>query len=1041
MPSSCCSDSPNSTSTGDAGGCCSMKRPCCGVDDVDSGMASNEHHDNHDIRHDAINGNDQRPHNNNNNNNSPYQYSGDHLYALEFPLGGIGTGNVMLTGTGSLQRWTVMNQTLSNGQTFRDNPMPCGWFGVEWNTQKNDDDDDLEEEDAQHKGDDTNNGGSVLLRTSDPAFGKSDNPLPCVKHDSLFIKGQYPIAQVSYNLSDNNNTCPLDIQLEALNPLIPGDARNSSLPCAIFTLTVTNTSDKPQTVRSISSLQNFLGWDGSSKLHYSNKNACWGSNVHKPFVEFHKNKNCNNSDDHDTVLEEGISLSTQRLPTDHEHYGTMTISAVSSSSSQPDATTISVIPSADNGADLWNAFVNHQDVPTGQAKPSTPTPSGTSTCCGVVQQTTIPPNATSQMTFIISWHFPNRMLRSCGRDSDKWDHLLPQRLGNHYATRFTDAQDVSIYVALNLNMLTSTTRLYRDTLYSSTTLSYELLESAAGRVAALRSPTLFQTDDGIVLFTEGNGCCPLNCTHVIGYTTLMERLFPSMARDICISNFSRTYDKPHESCGYCGGIPMRYGTSGWAIDGSLASIIKAYLVAQQDSDPSFEFLRGIWPNIKDQLQRIQTYFDVDDDGFIRGPQQNTYDSAMQGANTFIGTYYIAALKAVAAMAKLMEEPALAKACTIRAELAAQNYEHICWQEEFGYYVADVTEDNCDYSYGPCCFVDQLCGTGLASACGMGHLLHAQHEMQARLAICRYNQVSRPPFQDQQHHFYNGDTGIRVGTYPNGKLGKGMMYDKLVSTGFTSPVIAGLLLDGTPEALDAACQAAANIRRRHDGRTASPWNEPECGQLYIRAMAHWNIYDQACGFQYTSYSFNDMGQVQSGGAVSFDPRFHADSFSCFVTLHGGWGEYKQEGTPADCLDATCRSSSSPLPGLASGSCSLSCLNGSFCIRSLAINTTADTAKATLDDKPLQIKSFVDGVVLLKDALEIPTGSCLIVGFSTTSDKQKSKLISGPSPLVTTSKFVFSYFCFILIVWMLFVTAVLIWVLGIDVQTGGSMIVAG
>ena len=204
MPSSCCSDSPNSTSTGDAGGCCSMKRPCCGVDDVDSGMASDEHHEQN--QHDAINDNDQRSHKN---NNSPYNYSGDHLYALEFPLGGIGTGNVMLTGTGSLQRWTVMNQTLSNGQTFRDNPMPCGWFGVEWNTQNNEiNKDGLEKEDAQHKGDDTNNGGSVLLRTSDPAFGKSDNPLPCVKHDSLSIKGQYPIAQVSYNLNDDDNNVP-----------------------------------------------------------------------------------------------------------------------------------------------------------------------------------------------------------------------------------------------------------------------------------------------------------------------------------------------------------------------------------------------------------------------------------------------------------------------------------------------------------------------------------------------------------------------------------------------------------------------------------------------------------------------------------------------------------------------------------------------------------------------------------------------------------------------------------------------------------------
>ena len=25
--------------------------------------------------------------------------------------------------------------------------------------------------------------------------------------------------------------------------------------------------------------------------------------------------------------------------------------------------------------------------------------------------------------------------------------------------------------------------------------------------------------------SEGNGCCPLNCSHVYGYTTLLERLY------------------------------------------------------------------------------------------------------------------------------------------------------------------------------------------------------------------------------------------------------------------------------------------------------------------------------------------------------------------------------------------------------------------------------------------------------------------------------------------------------------------------------------
>jgi hypothetical protein len=41
-----------------------------------------------------------------------------------------------------------------------------------------------------------------------------------------------------------------------------------------------------------------------------------------------------------------------------------------------------------------------------------------------------------------------------------------------------------------------------------------VLDSAAGRVACMRSATMWWTKDGIVQGCEGNRCCPLNCSHV-----------------------------------------------------------------------------------------------------------------------------------------------------------------------------------------------------------------------------------------------------------------------------------------------------------------------------------------------------------------------------------------------------------------------------------------------------------------------------------------------------------------------------------------------
>lgn len=236
-------------------------------------------------------------------------------------------------------------------------------------------------------------------------------------------------------------------------------------------------------------------------------------------------------------------------------------------------------------------------------------------------------------------------------------------------------------------------------------------------------------------------------------------------------------------------------------------------------------------------------FDSEGDGVIRAAQQNTYDTAMFGANTFIGSYYVTALRACAAMAELMGDDEKSTDYARRAAMASANYDKECWREDFGYYYAVVDASNCKYSYGPGCFVDQLCCAGLSSAAGFGYLFNAAHEAAARSAILKNNMVTKPPWNDMQKHLFPGDTAITVCTYPNGKLGDGMQYDTLVSTGFTSPVVSGMLLDRNTEG---ALTIAGWIRTRQDGRNRSPWNEPECNLLYSRAMAHWNMFDQSTG---------------------------------------------------------------------------------------------------------------------------------------------------------------------------------------------------
>ena len=123
-------------------------------------------------------------------------------------------------------------------------------------------------------------------------------------------------------------------------------------------------------------------------------------------------------------------------------------------------------------------------------------------------------------------------------------------LGNNYNNWFADATAAADYTSANIASLTTVTRLYRNTMFSST-IPPGLLDSAAGRAAVMRSPTMWWSEAGIVLGCEGNGCCPLNCTHVYGYTTLMERLFPDLAKDMRISDFVRNYDAAQVRCRRC----------------------------------------------------------------------------------------------------------------------------------------------------------------------------------------------------------------------------------------------------------------------------------------------------------------------------------------------------------------------------------------------------------------------------------------------------------------------------------------------------------
>jgi non-lysosomal glucosylceramidase len=70
------------------------------------------------------------------------------------------------------------------------------------------------------------------------------------------------------------------------------------------------------------------------------------------------------------------------------------------------------------------------------------------------------------------------------------------------------------------------------------------------------------------------------------------------------------------------------------------------------------------------------------------------------------------------------------------------------------------------------------------------------------------------------------------------------------------------------------------RCRHDGERRNPWNEPECGHHYARAMSSWAVIVALNGFHYSG----------TDRRLALTPRVKGGSLRSFWTAPSGWGTF-------------------------------------------------------------------------------------------------------------------------------------------------------
>ena len=505
----------------------------------------------------------------------------------------------------------------------------------------------------------------------------------------------------------------------------------------------------------------------------------------------------------------------------------------------------------------------------------------------VVSSLELTAGKTRELTFAISWYFPNRQ--------QKIFHSAPGQLvgfgkpvGNMYRNFYKDSFDVASYVSKNYKRLSTDTFLFHDTYYNKTTLPRWFVDRIAMPVSTLATETCQWWANGRFWAWEGVASCPGVCTHVWNYQHALARLFPSVQRSV---RKMQDFGCSLKDTGLIGDRGQVGGDNpeNWAlaIDGQAGTIMKAYREHLLTEDN--EFLKDLWPGIKLAMNYLIDGYDKTEtskpDGVLQGRQPNTYDRAIYGANTFTGSYYLGALKAAMKMAEIVGDNDYANYLLPIYNSGSRKTTQMLWNGQ--YFIQDVDlQKHKREQYGTGCLADQLIGQNWAHQVNLGYLYPTDKVRQTLKSIWNYNWTPNVGAYNKVHParriFAQGDEpGMFLITWPLGnKPEKPVIYSEEIWTGSEYQVASHMIYEGmTKEGLS----IIKGIAQRYDGVKHNPFNEIECGDHYSRAMASWGALIAAERFIYDGPK----------ATIGFDPALMADDFNAFFSAAKGWGSLVQK----------------------------------------------------------------------------------------------------------------------------------------------------
>lgn len=776
-------------------------------------------------------------------------YKHDFTDRIAFPLGGIGAGSISLAGNGILVDPEINNRPCRE--------TVCEFSGFAVRAEK-----DGKTVDCRMLcGDRT----ADLTGTLRGAYGNGDILYSGFRHfDDTEFEAEFPFAKV--RLADS--VFPANASMEAFNPFIPSNERDSSIPAAFFRITLTNTAKDPLTFTVMLNMTNMLEKSG----HH-----IYGEDKGMKY----------------------ITLNSAETDKNATKYGNITIATDCENTSHTDYWF------RGNWFDRTTMFRNDLVSP-GKLKNrtyDTLADNGRDTAT-LAASAHIAPGESREFRFLISWYVPNA---AC-----YWGEGEKDNYRNYYSALFDSSRSVAAYCFENGDRLYSDTRLFADRLYASS-MPEEITEAIGANLAILKSTTCLRLEDGSFWAWEGvnrtSGSCEGTCQHVYNYAYALAFLFPELEKGLR-TNEIKVCLEPSGKMAFRMPISLK-PRSFWraCADGQMGFVIKCYREWKLSGDS--KWMEENWPAIRSALEYAWSpdnpdRWDPKKSGVLTGRQHHTLDVELFGVYSWLTGMYHAALMAAAQMAEHLGDREKAHEYNEICERGKKLLDRKSFNGEYYVQLTDVTDkkriteytknsayeeledlgDDTAYYWDDSvgqskyqiengCEIDQVLAAWHADLNGIGEIYDPTHRKSALRAIYKYNFMAMHDLLNPCRVFAcNDEKGVVMCTWPEGvrKPAIPVPYSEECMTGFEYAFAANMLQCGMEAE---ALAVVREIRRRYDGKRRNPFAEIECGASYGRAMASYAFLPIYSGFRF------DLPNKTLG----FQP-LHRGQY--FWSVSGAWG---------------------------------------------------------------------------------------------------------------------------------------------------------